>query len=156
MRVLCTVCLEASCFSHWWRRLQIANYLFRGLVYECHTSVLYCRNAISFYLTHVTVILFSPIRKARPFLLNFMKFTQDPQRSVQVSSNEFHSIPTISVKNKDSHSFTLRTEVWLSVCQFSWNKQLINCIMWRPSILNFTKIGREIWNLRVNLFHVRK
>jgi len=86
-----------------------------------------------------------------------MQFTYDPQHFLQISFTEFHSIPTIGVKNKYSLSFGLRPKVWLSTCWFSWKTQLINCVMWRPSILNFTKIGpRNLELTGRKLFLVRE
>jgi len=47
--------------------------------------------------------------------------------------------------------FTPRSEMWLLLHRFSWNVWHLNSIMWQSSVLNFTRIRKEISKVRVEV-----
>lgn len=55
---------------------------------------------------------------------------------------------------KHARKFMNLSRAWLPVLLFSKNSQLLNCIMWRSYIPNFTQTGQQPENTTINSFYL--
>lgn len=77
---------------------------------------------------------------------------------IRLACYDFHrnitlrSIMHRSLVLKKIHSLTLRTDVWISLCQFSRNSKSPNKSLWTSPVHNFMRIGWKMQKIRINVY----